>query len=313
LQRVLSTALVLGLLVATAAAFAVTEGLKLTKSPITRTQLPVRVFSPVCSCRTDRALLHFSLRHTDTITLDVVTPGGKQVRRIADAVPAPAGANAYSWNGRTDAGGSAPDGTYQFRVHLAKARRTILLPNTVVLDTTPPRVLAATPNRATFSPDGDGQSDQVKVAYRLSEPGHAALYLNRSRLVFTRFARQEGKLTWNGRAGGRTLPQGTYTVAVGAQDRAGNVTPPAARKLVPLEIRYLELARHSLTVKAGARFGVGVTTDAASYSWRLGSAHGVSGAKKLVVRAPRQAGAYRLVVTENGHADVATVRVRPRS
>ena len=53
LPRVLSTVLVLGLLVGTAAAFAVTERLKLVPSPIIAPKV-TEAFSPVCDCPTTR-------------------------------------------------------------------------------------------------------------------------------------------------------------------------------------------------------------------------------------------------------------------
>lgn len=312
MQRLLSTALVLGLLVSTAAAFAITEGLKLTKSPITRTQVPVKAFSPICRCDRDAAILKFWLRRGDTLTLDVVDRRRRSVRRLVDGVSAHRRWNRFVWDGRTDGGSVAPDGTYRFQVKLANAHRTILLPNRIEVDTKPPGVLDASASRQEFSPDGDGQADSVKIQYRLSKKAHAILYVRGKRVVFTKFARREDALTWYGRSGGIGLPQGAYRLQLGAQDAAGNVTPPSERKVVLVRVRYVALARPELTVKAGTRLGVGVDTDAASYGWRLGSARGRSNADVLVVRAPRRPGVYRLVVEVNGHRDHALVVVRPR-
>jgi hypothetical protein len=312
LQRLLSTALVLGLLVSTAAAFAITESLKLTKSPITRTQVPVKAFSPICGCDRDAAVLKFWLRKGDTLTLDVVDGRRRPVKRLVDRVFAHRKWNRFTWDGHTESGSVAPDGAYRFQVKLASAHRTILLPNRIDVDTEPPRVLAASPSREEFSPDGDGQADSVKIRYRLSKKAHAILYVRGKRAVFTKFARREDALTWYGSAGGVGLPQGTYRLQLGAQDAAGNVTSPAGRKVVLVRILYIALARPELSVKAGTRLGVGVDTVAASYDWRLGSARGRSSADVLVVRAPRRTGVYRLVVEANGHRDHTVVVVRPR-
>jgi hypothetical protein len=109
------------------------------------------------------------------------------------------------------------------------------------------------------------------------------------------------------------LPQGTYRLRLGASDVAGNVTGPRHGLSVLVRIRYIALARHRVAdVKTGTKFGVGVDTDAKSYRWRLGDRSGVSTAKLLIVRAPARPGRYRLVVTENGHRDVARVVVVPR-
>jgi hypothetical protein len=311
-QRLLSTALVLGLLVSTAAAFAITESLKLTKSPITRTQVPVKAFSPICGCDRDAAILKFWLRNGDTLTLDVVDGRRRPVKRLVDGVFAHRKWNRFVWDGRTDTGSVASDGTYRFQVKLANAHRTILLPNRVDVDTKPARVLDASASREEFSPDGDGQADSVKIRYRLSKKAHAILYVRGKRVVFTKFARREDALTWYGRVGGAGLPQGTYRLRVGAQDAAGNVTRRAEQQVVLVRIQYVALARPELAVKAGTRFGVGVDTDAASYDWRLGSERGRSSADVLVVRAPRRPGLYRLVVEVGGHRDHALVVVRPR-
>ena len=55
----------LGLLIGTAAAFAITEKLKLEKSPITGTFVS-SAFSPVCGCARDKANISVKFRHKDT-------------------------------------------------------------------------------------------------------------------------------------------------------------------------------------------------------------------------------------------------------
>jgi hypothetical protein len=312
LQRFLSTGLVLGLLVATAAAFAVTESLKLTQSPVTRTHV-AKTLSPGCGCPTRVATIKFWLRKPDTITLSVVDSGRHEVARLVDGVAAHRRWNTFRWDGLGTSGSAAPDGAYYPRIHLKQAHRTILLPNRIELDTTPPRVLDAKPNRPVFSPDGDGQSDSIKIRYRVSERAHALLDVRGKQVVKTRFAPRAGSLTWYGRVHGVGLPQGTYRLRVGASDVAGNVSDPRRSAVVTVRLRYIQLARHHIGgIAAGTRFGVGVDTDAVSYGWRLAGRAGQSGARQLVVRAPAAPGRYRLTVIENGHQDVARLIVVPR-
>jgi hypothetical protein len=312
LQRFLSTGLVLGLLVATAAAFAITESLKLTQSPITRTRV-AKVVSPGCGCTARSAQIRFWLRRADTLTLTVVDSGRHEVKQLVSSAAAHPRWNTFSWDGRTDSGSVARDGAYYPRVHLAKAHRTILLPNRIELDTRAPTVVQAKANRGAFSPDGDGQSDSIKIHYKLSEGAHALLYVRGKQVVRTRFAPRSGSLTWYGRVNGVPLPQGTYTLRIGAADAAGNATPAAHRREVVVRVRYIQLARHTIrSIAAGTRFGVRVDTDARSYSWTLGASSGRSRAHLLVVRAPAGPGRYRLVVTEGGHRDAATVVVVAR-
>ena len=62
------------------------------------------------------------------------------------------------------------------QIHLAKAHRTILLPNTIELDTKMP-VVVPVAARTEFSPDGDHQADTVTIRFTLSEPAHVLVYL----------------------------------------------------------------------------------------------------------------------------------------
>ena len=68
---------------ATAAAFAYTERLKLERSPITATRVD-RIFSPVCECARDVAVISFVLRRRGTVTVDVLDEAGHAVRRLVN-------------------------------------------------------------------------------------------------------------------------------------------------------------------------------------------------------------------------------------
>jgi hypothetical protein len=328
-RRALSFAVLLGLLIAVPAAFAITENLKLTRSPITRTRVVapdqaeraqpsmLAAFSPTCGCRTAKVALQFWLRKPDSVTIGVENASWREVRHVVENVPATQGWNTFVWNGRTDWGSLAPDGTYVFQVTLESAHRTILLPNPVRLDTQAPRIVSAKPNRLVFSPDGDRQADRLSIAYRLSEPGRALLLVNGQTVVRTRSTGTKGSLDWFGKLDGRPLPQGTYHLRVGTVDLAGNVTDGEYGALVTVKIRYIELAQHRIRgVNPGARFRVDVSSDAEYIAWRLGKRSGVvvrsgdSPSIPLVLRAPRKPGSYRLVVSENGHSDSALLRVR---
>ena len=85
MARLLPIALVVALLVGTAAAFAVTERLKLVRSPIAAPEID-RVFSPVCDCERDEAAIAFRLREADRVDLAIVDGDGDVVRTL---VPLP--------------------------------------------------------------------------------------------------------------------------------------------------------------------------------------------------------------------------------
>jgi hypothetical protein len=309
LQRLLTTAILVGLLVATAAAFAVTERLKLTKSAIYGTHVS-KVFSPTCGCARGRANVHVRLRRADTVTVTILDARKQPVSVIA-AEPLPRGPITFPWTGLTDAGTRARDGTYYAELHLAGQHQTIVLPNRIQLDTSPPRIVDASQNRDVFSPDGDRQADFVQLRYKLSKEAHVVLYLDGQKILGPTYHHPvSGEVAWRGIAAGQTLPAGSYTLELGAVDLAGNSTPLAERWRVHVRIRYIELASHRIVARAGRRFEIGVSTDAVGYGWKLGKRHSFTSGSVLRLRAPQRRGRYTLTVTEHGHSSRAAVIVR---
>jgi hypothetical protein len=228
--------------------------------------------------------------------------GRDVVATLADGEHVPRGTAVFVWRGKTDSGERAPDGVYRPEIHLARQHRTILLPNRIALDTHAPKVLDAKASRDTISPDGDHVGDSIRIAYRFNGPAHAALYLGSTRLVRTRGHQAKGTFSWQGIVDGEPLPAGTYVLYLGGIDLAGNVVPPGDRRLVVVRVRYIGLARDTIRVhKPGVRFGVGVDTDATSYTWRLDGGHGSSQERVLRLHAPNRPGTYTLVVGEGQH------------
>ena len=85
MQRLLSTAILVGLLVATAGAFAITERLKLTKSPIYDTKVfPKAGFSPVCGCSRGRTTVSIKLRRADNVTVRMFDSKKRPVRTLVE-------------------------------------------------------------------------------------------------------------------------------------------------------------------------------------------------------------------------------------
>jgi flagellar hook assembly protein FlgD len=311
LQRLLTTATLVGLLVATAAAFAVTERLKLTKSPIFGTVVyPKAGFSPKCGCARGRTTIRIKLRRPDAVSVRILDSRKRTVRVIVDGVQASRGVNVFRWDGRTDGNVIAKDGRYSAEIHLAGQHQTIVLPNPIELDTTAPVVKSVTTNRDAFSPDGDHQADFVRMHYELSKGAHVNLYLGGKRILRTFRHPAVGSLSWKGTANGTVLPPGSYTLEVGAVDAAGNSTPLAERQRVRVRIRFIELASKRIVVRAGERFSIGISTDATRYAWRLGRRKSFATGPVLRLKASTLRGRYTLTVTEHGHVDRAAVIVR---
>jgi hypothetical protein len=308
--RSASTVLVVALLAATAAAFALTEGLKLEPSPITGPIDIPKVFSPVCDCESDAARIGFRLRERDVLDVSVVDGGGDVVSTIARGSSQRAGLVSFTWDGRDGERRIVAEGEYRPRVHLREARQTITLPNPIRVDLTPPVVGEVQVSPRVISPDGDGRADAVTVRYRFDEAAQALLFVDGERRVRTRQARTESKLVWSGRVGGRGLPAATYQLGIAARDPAGNVSEPT--ELVPLRIRYVALGRPRVDVVAGGRFAIRVSADARTVRWQLGSRSGTASPGTIRLRAPLQKGRFTLVVSSRGHSARAAVYVRER-
>ena len=297
---------VLALLGATAAAFAVTERLKLERSPVTGTHVD-RVFSPVCECARDIAVISFKLRRPETVTVDILDKDGHSVRTLVRKRHEHATRVSYTWDGLDEIGRVVPEGVYRPRVQLERNCRTIILPNPIRVDTTAPVITLVRVFPRVFSPDGDGRRDRVTASYRIDERARAVMLVDGRQRVQSKFQQLQGKLVWFGRVNGRTVRPGVYEIRLRAVDRAGNRS--MRTRGVPARVRFVELSRERIEAVAGKRFSVRVRTDAISYGWLFGGKRGTGTRQVLVLTAPDMPGAYTLYVTVGGRAARAAVDV----
>jgi hypothetical protein len=306
LSRLPQTLIVLALLAATATAFAVTERLKLEKSPITGTRVD-KVFSPVCECARSASVISFRLRKRAIVTVDILDSSRRSVATLVRDRREQVGRVAYTWDGTNDLGRVVPEGLYRPRVRLAEHGRTIVLPNPIRVDTTAPRIKVVRVFPRVFSPDGDGRKDQIRAWYETDGPARAMMLVDGQRRVLSKFRATEGRLNWFGRVDGRPVRPGTYEIRLRAFDQAGNRS--RSTRDVSVRVRFIELRRDRVTVVAGKRFSIRVSTDVLRYRWLLGSRRGRQRKKVLVLRAPERPGRYVLYVVARGRADRAVVDV----
>jgi hypothetical protein len=317
LQRVLTSVTLLGLLVATAAAFAITEHLKLEKSPIFGVSIftsqpgAPRIFSPVCGagCASNKATVRLKLRHTGRVTVTIVDADHHKVVTLPPVLAHARSPQHFEWHGETATGARAPDGIYYPWVTLN--RHTYKFINPITLDTVRPLVVSAHALKkkpVLFA--GRGQS--VAIRYTFNENAHPVVFLDGRPVVVGRRTRKSSKIKWAGKVDHRPLPAGTYVLSIGAQDLAGNQTQAARRMNVTVVLRYIEVKPGLTKVKAGRPFKVQVETAARRYTWRLGKRHGERRGRTLRLRAPTTPGTYRLVATANGHATTAVVKVHAK-
>jgi len=294
--------LVVALLGGSAAAFAVTERLKLERSPIFGTQ----VGKVVSSASGRRVKIVFRLRKSDSLSLAIVDSHDHVVRALISSHHVRAGRKVYHWTGRDDSGAPVPDGTYRPRVHLAGEHRTILLPNPIHVDTKVPHISLVRTSLQVVSPDGDTAHDYLTVFFHTSEAARAVLYANGRQVVKLK-SFQARSLRW-GKGNGMPTKPGVYRLRLGAIDEAGNLGP--STRVFTVRVRYIELAKPVIRARAGGKIVVRVSTDAHSYTWRIGPRHGRVGGRRLVLAAGAP-GRRRLVVSERGHSARALVVVSP--
>lgn len=224
MERVGPTLLVLALLAGTAAAFAVTERLKLKRSPIAAVEVD-KTFSPVCRCRQRRARIGVRLRRSDRVTVQVLDEDGDVVRTLARHREVGTAKQVFAWDGRDGDGAVMPDGVYRPRIRLERRGRTFRLPNRIRVDTVRPTI-------ALTGLTAPGAA--VHARYRLSEPARAFMLVDGVQRVAGRGRRLQGKLDWFGRVDGAPVRAGRYRVRLVAEDPAGNRSRPT--RAVAVEI-----------------------------------------------------------------------------
>jgi hypothetical protein len=316
-RRVAVTVLVLALLGGTAAAFTVTEALKLERSPLTAPRF-AEVLSPTCACRTQVARLSFRLRHPDRLDV-VIVSGEDPIRTLVDDLDRQRSRVRVRWDGRDDAGEVVPDGVYRLRVSLQKSDRTILFPNEIRVDTEAPALEVVRVRPAAFSPDGDGRRDTVTIGLRTSEAGQALLFANGQLAAKARMETEgETELLWDGSVEGRPLEEDVYTLFARVRDQAGNISPPAR---VSVQIRYVEVVPSVVVARRGTRLRFRVLSDATRVSWSLRRPRGAEvladararpGSIAIPLPGRIRAGRYLLDVVANGHRERVVVRVLTR-
>jgi hypothetical protein len=303
LLRHFRTALVLLILGATAAAFVVTEDLKLEPDPIARPRID-RTFSPVCDCEQQTARIAFRLRKEDDLTLAIADGSGQVVRTLLRDAHFRPGNHRFGWDGRDDQGRLVAEGTYRTRVELERLGRVIEFPRGIRVDRTPPRIESREVSRRVLSPDGDGRGDAITIRYRLSEPSHALLFVNGKRRVRTRL-RAQGAIRW----APRRLSPGLERLQLSAVDAAGN---RLAGRPFFVQVRYLDVAPTRLRVRPRGLITVRVSTDYPRYAWTIGRRRGSARAHTLKLRAPATPGRYVLRVAAGGRSQTIGVLVRRR-
>jgi hypothetical protein len=268
------------LAVATFAAFFVAQRLKGEPAVINKLTF-TKFFSPNGDGARDVNEISFQLAEADDVTVDVVEEDGDRVRRLATARPGqPFNPVRVEWDGREDGGRRAPDGVYRLRIGLRRQGRSVVTPQKFHLDTRPPEPAVIRTSGPVVSP---GQP----VSLRFRGIGRRAV--PRFRVLRTDVDPPEPVREFEGRAGsrravwdgltdaGRPVDPGTYLIAVGAEDRAGNLgwgprLPPVAGTIEGrpgITVRGLAVQVPVKPVRSGAPMTFRVDARRHSYRWSI--------------------------------------------
>ncbi len=142
-----------------------------------------------------------------------------------------------TWNGRSDAGSLAADGTYSadLWVRYVSGDEVTAQLQGIVLDTQAPTVEPKV-QPLLFSPDGDGRKDSVSVTHgAASKDAWTAAIIDPAgrRVREYSFAQGPEDFTWDGTdAAGNKVPDGRYRYIISATDRAGNKTERSVEGIV---------------------------------------------------------------------------------
>ncbi len=248
------------LVVATVAAFFVTQHLKVTTPLIAGAPAPdpawINPLGGVTCGPPGRRVNHrvmrisfYLLHRSDDVDVEIIDPGGAVVATLATGVYMRGGAHPvrtlFTWDGREDDGQIAPDGVYYIRVTLLHQGRTVEIANSagtaepVIVRTVPPHPVVTDVSPSSIPRSG---SASVTIDYAGNEGRGGTVRLYRTglpggpKLIKSFPTPWQGRsVVWNGTVrGARPAPQGTYLIGLDVTDGACNtgrfpaVMPPPA-------------------------------------------------------------------------------------
>ena len=192
----------------------------------------------------DEADISYSLSRRAEISAKLIGPDGKEYEVRAPQIRTP---DQYQipFRGLVRLPDSTwlrvlPNGSYKLVVHASDLAGTVIDRETVIkisgADTTPPNITNVFVDPATFSPNGDGIDDSVKVNYKLDKESMVKVYATDPTGGFYLIQPTEKRhaalqsFEWTGTtAGGSSvLADGKFMLHIEATDSAGNFTDATA-------------------------------------------------------------------------------------
>jgi hypothetical protein len=297
-------------------------------------------FSPNRDGRFDRATVRFEIRKRGRVSLAVVDADGDVVRElIDDDTFLPYHEIRARWDGTDEDGARAPDGVYRYRITLPDQGRNVVIPESVRLDTTPPkpRVIAIGPAK-----------DKVPRPELLPLPGggEAVVHFTAPRARSARkkillfktgpgpvkqvgppipLADDATQWRWSAQTEtGRPVSPGTYLVAIQARDQAGNIgtSPPLDRRGLPtitygrplpgrggITVRYLGVQAPPAPVAVGKPVAFGVDPRGERWAYTVRRV----GSNEVVARGGHTRGGVFRITAPGEESGVYLFDVRTRT
>lgn len=318
------------LVIATIAAFVVTQQLKSEFPLVIRFAAKPINFSPNGDRVRDRTTVGFDLSEPAEVSFSIIDGDGVEVRRLVDGERLEGDEkHRFTWDGRDDDGNQLPNGTYTMRVVRRDEGRVIGSFKRIKLDTVPPRVRIVSAEPGVIAPGEAGQDPEVRVRYRGPRNAKPELrvfrtddgpprVVRRDRGDDTRSAVWDGGVDCRPLADGelrcRPAPEGNYAFTFRVRDRAGNETEapapvPTRRNARPgtgVAVRPVTL-RGPLEVKAA---GSVATFELGPFDRSFDFALSRLGDPKLIKRGGRIGGRFRVRIPERARTGVYLLRVR---